>query len=78
MVLHRVTAATANTMEQFGLDAIKHDVAWKTLNIRHLIDVSPATVDIAREIRYSIIAITIGITSVQLIRLWSDRSRRPD
>lgn len=65
-------------MDQFGLDAIKHDIAWKTLNVRHLIEVSPATVDIAREIRYSIIAITLCITSVQLIRSWFQRSRGPD
>lgn len=54
-----------------GFESIKHEVAWKTLNVRHLIEVSPATVSFAKEIRYSVIAIALCITSVQLIRSWS-------
>jgi len=57
-----------------GFESIKHEIVWKTLNIRHLIEISPATVSLAKEIRYSIIAIALCVTSIQLIRSWSTRS----
>jgi len=60
-----------------GFESIKHEVAWKTLNIRHLVEVSPNTVSLAREVRITIIAVALCITGVQLVRLWSDRSSRP-
>jgi len=61
----------------FGIEAIKHEVAWKTLNIRHLVEVSPNTVNLAREVRITIVAVALCITGVQLARLWSDRNQRP-
>lgn len=60
-----------------GFESIKHEVAWKTLNVRHLIELSPNAAAVAKEIRISIIAIALCITGVQLARLWSDRSQRP-
>lgn len=59
-----------------GLEAIKHDVAFKALNVRHLIEVSPSTVSVAREIRYCVITIAICVTTVSLIRAWGAHSER--
>jgi len=62
----------------FGVEAIKHEVAWRSpLSIRHIIEVSPDTVSLAREIRITIVAVALCITGIQLARLWSDRSPRP-
>lgn len=58
-----------------GFESIKHEVAWKTLNVRHLIEVSPNTVAIAREVRITIIAVALCISGVQLTRLWLSRSK---
>lgn len=58
-----------------GFEAIKHEVAWKSLNVRHLIEVSPDTVLLAREIRITVIAVALCVSGVQLARLWVDRSR---
>jgi len=61
----------------FGIEAIKHEVVWKTpLSIRHIIEVSPNTVALAKEIRITIVAVALCITGIQLARLWSDRSQR--
>lgn len=59
-----------------GFEAIKHEVAWKSLNVRHLIEVSPDTVSLAREVRITIIAVALCISGVQLARLWVDRSQK--
>lgn len=57
-----------------GFESIKHEVAWKTLNIRHLIEISPGAVSIAREVRTTIIAVALCVTGVQLARLWMNRT----
>lgn len=61
-----------------GFESIKHEVAWKTLNVRHLIEVSPSTVAIAREVRITIIAVALCITGVQFARSWVSRSKTQD
>jgi len=58
----------------FG-EAIKHDVAFKTLNIRHLVDVSPSTVSIAKEIRYCVIAVCVSWASISVFRSWMAQRR---
>ena len=58
-----------------GFEAIKHEVAWKSLNVRHLIEVSPDTVTLAREIRIAVITVALCISGVQLARLWVNRSQ---
>lgn len=65
---------TAEHEMDVAFESIKHEVAWKTLNVRHLIEVSPNTVDLAREIRITIIAVALCFSGVQLARLWSNRS----
>jgi hypothetical protein len=44
-------------------EGIAHEVAVKTINVRHLIDASPSTVSIARELRYCIIVIAVSWAS---------------
>lgn len=59
-----------------GLEGIKHDVAFKTLNVRHLVDFSPVAVTVSREIRYCVITIAVCITTVTLIRALGTRSEK--
>ena len=48
--------------------AVRHIIAFSTLNIKHSIDLSPSTVSIAREIRISVIAIVLGLTLASIAR----------
>ena len=48
--------------------AVRHAIAFSTLNIKHSIDLSPSTVSIAREVRISIIAIVLGLTVASIAR----------
>lgn len=48
--------------------AVRHVIAFSTLNIKHSIDLSPSTVSIAREIRISVIAIVLGLTVASIAR----------
>ena len=49
-------------------EGIRHEVAVKTFNVRHLVDFSPDALSIAREIRYCVVAIVVGFTTVQIVR----------
>lgn len=63
-----------------GFESIKHEVAWKTLNVRHLIEFSPSAVSIAKEIRYTVIAVAFCVTTISAIHLLSSSTstRRSD
>ena len=47
---------------------IRHNVAFSTINICHTVDVSPSAVSLAKEFRYCILFVVIGITSVSIVR----------
>lgn len=47
---------------------VRHAVVFKPLEIRHSIRVSSSVVSIARELRYSVIAIVLGFTAVSIVR----------
>lgn len=51
----------------FG-EGIKHEVAVKVINVRHLIDVSPGTLSLAKELRYCIIALVLGVGITTITR----------
>jgi hypothetical protein len=51
-------------------EGIKHEVAVKLINVRHLIDVSPRTLSLAKEIRYCVIAIVLGVGITTITRLY--------
>ena len=53
-------------MDGFGDMAVKHAVS--TVNIRHLVEFGPSTVDLVREIRYAVVVIVVGWSSVQLVK----------
>jgi hypothetical protein len=57
-------------------EGIVHEVAVKTINARHLIDVSPATVSLARELRYCVIVIAVSWASASIVHSVLS-SRRP-
>ena len=64
--------------------AVRHAVAFTTLNIKHSVELSPSTVSFAKEIRYCIIAIVAGFSAVSIVksvlgvRFFSKQSERPE
>lgn len=57
---------------------IRHAVAFNTLNIRHLVDLSPNTVSVAKEFRYCVIAVVVGFATTSIVRSVLERRRRSD
>jgi hypothetical protein len=55
----------------------RHVVAFNTLSIRHLVDLSPATISVAREIRYCVIAVVVGLATTSIVRSVLDYRTRP-
>ncbi len=62
-------------MDFSAVDAIKHDVAVKTINVRHLVEVSPDAVAIFREIRFCVLALCASWATVTVIRSWRGQER---
>ena len=56
----------ANELMDLSDIGVRHAVTFTTLNIRHSFDLSPSAVSIAREFRYCVIAVVVGlaITSI--------------
>jgi hypothetical protein len=59
-------------------DGIRHAVAFNTLNIRHLVDLSPNTILFAKEIRYCVIAIVLGFATTSVVKSVLNYRRRLD
>jgi hypothetical protein len=59
-------------------DGVRHAVAFNTLNIRHLVDLSPSTLLFAKEIRYCVIAIVLGFATTSFVKSVLNCRRRPD
>ena len=57
---------------------VRHSVVLSNLNIQHLVDFSPATVSIVREIRYCVIAIVLGWTTTRVVSALLNRRAAPD
>ena len=57
-------------------EGIQHQVVFKTLTIRHLIDFSPETATLFRELRYCVVALAAAGTIVALARTLDGRARR--
>ncbi|PWY79732.1 hypothetical protein BO70DRAFT_397207 [Aspergillus heteromorphus CBS 117.55] len=56
------------TPMEFASDVgVRHAVVLSNLEIRHLVDFSPATASIAREIRLCVIAIVVGWTTSRVV-----------
>lgn len=54
--------------------AFRHSVALTDqLQVHHLVDVSPAAVSIAREVRFCVIALVVGWTTKHLVTALLDR-----
>lgn len=54
--------------------AFRHSVALTDqLQVHHLVDVSPAAVSIAREVRFCVIALVVGWTTKHLVSVLLDR-----
>ena len=47
---------------------VKHAVAFTNLRIQHSIDISPAAVSIAREIRIGVVTIVIGLAAASIVK----------
>jgi hypothetical protein len=57
---------------------IRHAVAFNTLNIRHLVDISPNTVLFAKEIRYCVIVVVVGVATTSIVKSVLSYRRTPD
>ena len=57
--------------------AVRHAVAFTTLNIRHSLDISPSTLSFAKELRYCVIVIVVGFTATSIVRSVLDYWRPP-
>ena len=59
--------------------AVRHAVAFSTLNIKHSVDFSSSSLLFAREIRYCVIVIVTGATIASVVRsvLESRRLSKP-
>ena len=58
--------------------AVRHAIAFSTLNIEHSIHFSPSAVSIAREIRISLVVIVLGLTAASIARsVLARASRKP-
>jgi hypothetical protein len=57
-------------------EGIAHEVAVRTINVRHLIDASPNTVSIARELRFCVIVVAVSWASASIVHAVLS-SRRP-
>lgn len=40
---------------------VRHSVTFTNLNIKHSIELSPSAISVARELRYCLIAIVVGL-----------------
>ncbi|RAL04185.1 uncharacterized protein BO80DRAFT_442186 [Aspergillus ibericus CBS 121593] len=57
---------------------VRHSVVLSSLEIRHLVDFSPATASIAREIRFCVIAIVVGWTTSRVVSALLNRRSSSD
>lgn len=56
----------------------RHIVAFRTLNIQHIIDLSPSTVSFTKEVRYCVLAVVIGFTTTSIVKSVLNYRRRRD
>jgi hypothetical protein len=54
-----------------GFEGFKHHVVLQNLNVRHLVEPAPVTLELAREIRYCVIAICVTWATVSIFRTWT-------
>ncbi|PTU17249.1 hypothetical protein P175DRAFT_0536064 [Aspergillus ochraceoroseus IBT 24754] len=57
---------------------VRHSVVLSSLDIRHSVDISPAALSIAREIRFCVIAIVVGWTTTRVVSALLDRRPSSD
>lgn len=56
--------------------AVRHAVAFNSLNIKHSVDLSSSTISVAREIRICVIAIVLGFTATSIVKNYLNYRRR--
>ena len=56
--------------------AVRHAVAFNSLNIKHSVDLSSTTISVAREIRICVIAIVLGLTTASIVKNYLNYRRR--
>lgn len=55
---------------------VRHAVAFTDLNIKHSVDISPSTLSFAKELRYCVIVVVVGLTTASIVRSVLDYKRR--
>ena len=55
---------------------VRHAVAFTELKIKHSVDISPSTLSFAKELRYCVIVVVVGLTTASIVRSVLDYKRR--
>ena len=66
--LSKRTAVVISMMDSAPEVAVRHGVAFTTLNIRHSFDVSPSILSAVRELRFALVAAVFGWATVSIVR----------
>lgn len=54
---------------------VRHAVAFTSLNIKHSVEFSPSTVSVAKEVRYCVVAVVVGLTAASIVKSVLDYRR---
>ena len=49
---------------------VRHAVQFGELRIKHIVEVSPVAASIARDLRYCVIAVIVGLSTVTLVKTY--------
>lgn len=71
-----VRTRLSSTFMDFSDVGVRHAVAFTELKIKHSVDISPSTVSFAKELRYCVIVIVVGLTTASIVRSVLDYKRR--
>jgi hypothetical protein len=65
-----------STFMDFSDVGVRHAVAFTELKIKHSVDISPSTLSFAKELRYCVIVVVVGLTTASIVRSVLDYKRR--
>ena len=58
--------------------AVRHAVAFNSININHSIELSSSAVQVAREVRIAVIVVVLGYTTTSILKSILEYRRRPE
>lgn len=69
------TKALVLTLMDFSDVGVRHAVTVPGFNIKHSVDLTPSTVSFAKELRYCVIVVVVGLTTASIVRSVLDYKR---